>query len=147
MKKIFYALATVALCLGLTSNAYSDDKKIDYSALPQNAKAFIDSTFSGIKVNRVKMDVGDGDYEVILKGGIEIDFRSNGEWESVKSRDGVPASCVPTEVSNYVKANYPNRTIVKISRKKSGNVEIELGGIRDLELLFDANGKFIRIDD
>ncbi|MDR0419210.1 MAG: PepSY-like domain-containing protein [Prevotellaceae bacterium] len=93
------------------------------------------------------MDIGDGDYEAILKEGIEIDFRSNGEWESVKSRNGVPASCVPIEISNYVKANYPNRTIVKISRKRSGNIEIELGGIRDLELLFDANGKFIRTDN
>jgi hypothetical protein len=38
-----------------SKNAYSDDKKIDYSTLPQNARAFIDSIFSGVKVNRVKM--------------------------------------------------------------------------------------------
>ena len=56
----------------------------------------------------------------------------------------VPAAIVPAAISKYVKAKFPNNTIVKISKKYAG-YDIELDS--DLELKFDKNGNYIGIDD
>ena len=56
----------------------------------------------------------------------------------------VPEGIIPEVIANYLKQHYPNHFAVKYSIGKY-TLEIELGN--GMELLFDLDGKFLRIDD
>lgn len=138
MKKLF------VLLLGLmTLNAFAvNDRPITFQQLPQKAQQFINTHFSGVEVLSATVD---DDYEVYLANGTKVEFTMQGEWKEVKCPGAaVPAAIIPAAISKYVKANFPNTTIVKIDKKYSG-YEVELNN--DLELKFDKNGNFIGLDD
>ena len=85
------------------------------------------------------------DYTVLFADGNEVEFDAKGEWEEVKSRNGaVSDKIVPAKIAKYVKSNYPNALIKKIS-KNSYKYEVELSN--DLELEFKLNGKFVKVDE
>ena len=132
------------LLLGLmTLNAFAvNDRPITFQQLPQKAQQFINTHFSGVEVLSATVD---DDYEVYLANGTKVEFTMQGEWKEVKCPGAaVPSAIIPTAISKYVKANFPNTTIVKIDKKYSG-YEVELNN--DLELKFDKNGNFIGLDD
>ena len=138
MKKLF------VLLLGLmTLNVFAaNDRPVTFQQLPQKAQQFINTHFSGVEFLSATVD---DDYEVYLANGTKVEFTLQGEWKEVKCPgSAVPAAIIPAAISKYVKANFPNTTIVKID-KKYGGYDVELN--TDLELVFDKNGNFIGIDD
>ncbi len=139
MKKLLVLLLCVAAV-----NVYAvTDRPVTFAQLPQKAQQFITKHFSGVEFLSGKQD--DGEYEVYLTDGTEIDFTATGDWKDVDCHTrAVPAAIVPAAISKYVKAKFPNNTIVKISKKYAG-YEIELDN--DLELKFGKNGNYIGIDD
>ena len=139
MKKVFVLLLSL-----VAMNAYAfADVPVTFAQLPQKAQQFISKHFSGVEFLTGKQD--NGEYEVRLKDGTEIDFTAAGEWKDVDCHNrAVPASLVPASISKYVKARFANNVIVKISKKYRG-YEIELDN--DLELRFDKSGNFLSIDD
>ncbi|MCR4872906.1 MAG: PepSY-like domain-containing protein [Bacteroidales bacterium] len=139
MKKLLVLLLCVAAV-----NVYAvTDRPVTFAQLPQKAQQFITKHFSGVEFLSGKQD--DGEYEVYLIDGTEIDFTAAGDWKDVDCHTrAVPAAIVPAAISKYVKAKFPNNTIVKISKKYAG-YDIELDS--DLELKFDKNGNYIGIDD
>ena len=91
----------------------------------------------------------DGEYEVRLSDGTEIDFTRKGEWKNIDCKHSniytsVPAELIPIEIANYVKASFPDEDIVKIDKERYG-YEIELSN--DLELKFNKQGQLLYIDD
>ncbi|MBQ2514162.1 MAG: PepSY-like domain-containing protein [Bacteroidales bacterium] len=139
MKKLLVLLLCVAAV-----NVYAvTDRPVTFAQLPQKAQQFITKHFSGVEFLSGKQD--DGEYEVYLTDGTEIDFTAAGDWKDVDCHTrAVPAAIVPAAISKYVKAKFPNNTIVKISKKYAG-YDIELDS--DLELKFDKNGNFMTYDD
>lgn len=138
MKKIF------VLLLGLmTLNVFAaNDRPVTFQQLPQKAQQFITTHFSGVEFLSATVD---DDYEVYLANGTKVEFTLQGEWKEVKCPgSAVPAAIIPAGISKYVKANFPNSTIVKIDKKYSG-YDIELNN--DMELKFDKNGRFLSYDD
>ena len=138
MKKIF------VLLLGLmTLNVFAaNDRPVTFQQLPQKAQQFITTHFSGVEFLSATVD---DDYEVYLANGTKVEFTLQGEWKEVKCPgSAVPAAIIPAAISKYVKANFPNSTIVKIDKKYSG-YDIELNN--DMELKFDKNGRFLSYDD
>ena len=132
------------LLLGLmTLNVFAvNDKPITFQQLPQKAQQFINTHFSGVEVLSATVD---DDYEVYLANGTKVEFTLQGEWKEVKCPgSAVPAAIIPAAITQYVKAQFPNCSIVKIEKKYSG-YEVELN--TDVELKFDKNGNFIRLDD
>ena len=84
------------------------------------------------------------DYDVVLSDGTVIEFDSKGKMKSVKNKlTGVPAGLINKNISAYVASKYPNQKIVSMEIKKCC-VEIELAS--DIDLVFDHNGNFIKID-
>ena len=85
-------------------------------------------------------------YEVLLTNGIEIDFDGKGNWQEVDAKKGkVPATIIPSFVSNYLKTNnFTTEFVTKIERDRKG-YEVELN--TDLSFKFDKNGKFRKADD
>ena len=127
----------------MTLNVFaSNDRPIPFKDLPQKAQTFITTHFSGVEVLSATVD---DDYEVYLANGAKVEFTLQGEWKEVKCPGSkVPAAIIPSAISKYVKTNFPNNAIIKIDKKYSG-YEIELNN--GLELKFDKNGNFLKIDD
>lgn len=139
MRKLFIIL------LGfVTINAFAaNDRPISYEQLPQKAKQFLTQHFNDAEFLSAVLD--DGVYEVKLTNGVEIDFNSQGDWKEVDCHNtAVPTAIIPAAITKYVKAKFAKNIIVKIEKKHYG-YDVELNN--DLDLKFDKNGDFLRIDD
>ena len=142
MRFFFLALA-LTLCVSLSAR----DEIISEQQLPAAAKTFVKQYFKNRTVSLAKKDVdlGSTSFDVVLNSGTKIEFNAKGEWKEVDCAPAaVPAALIPAAIAKYVKANYANLKIVKIERDRSG-FDIELSN--DVDLRFDKQGKFIRVDD
>lgn len=140
MKKITMITAIFLLVLSATFA----DKVISADQLSAGAKDFISKTFPGKTVQYVEADFGS--YEVVLNDGTEIDMKTSGEWETVKSYTGVPTTLLPAAITNYVSTTYPNVIILEVENNWN-NYELKLAN--QWELYFDKDGKFLgqKFDD
>lgn len=146
MKRINLIWAIV-MCLFISASCHAHDKIIPVTQLPAEAQTFIKTYFADKTVAYCKKDYeGMGyKYEVKFNDGTEVDFDKKGVWDKVDCKfAAVPAALVPEIIANYVTANYPGASIVKIDKERYG-YEIELSN--DLELKFDRNGNLFDIDD
>ena len=142
--KLFLA-ATFLLLFPFGSEA-ARDRLISFQELPEEARTFVQKHFSEYEVLLVKYDTGPvAEYEVKLSKGVEIEFDRTGRWKEVSCpRTEVPASVLPSLIGEYVRKNFPTMTVTAIERDRLG-FEVELS--RALELKFDKNCNFVRIDD
>lgn len=121
----------------------------NYGSLPQAAKDFLETWFADVKVTRVEYKAGDSTpYEVHLKGGIEIEFNANGNWQEINGKGkAIPTNMMtflPSKIMDYVTEHYAGQSVVKIEKEGSA-IELELSG--GTKLKFNASGEFIRSDD
>lgn len=143
--KVAVATMLVLACASLVS--CRNETVITAGQLPEAAQNFLREYFPESPVSYVKKEkeLMGSTIEAVLQDGTEIDFDSKGEWDNVDCKSAaVPAAIVPSAVAGHVQANFPGQSISKIDREHYG-FEVELAG--GLELRFDKDGKFIRIDD
>lgn len=145
MKKLLFLFGLICVTV-LGNGCESHDQVIQLSDLPKVAQNFINTHFGDRQVSYVMKD--DGEYEVRFNDGTKVDFGRKGDWEAVDcNHQSVPQSVVkllPSNVSSYVTSNFSGAFITKIEReRRSYNVELNNG----LELEFNSNGDFLRIDD
>ncbi len=149
MKKAI-ALTFVALVSLFALSAFSltDDKPISFAQLPKAAQQFVKTHFPSQQVSLVTLDndlIGKS-YEVLLADGTRIEFNKRGIWKDVELKQGtVPTKIVPSKIMNYVKTNFPGTTIKQIEKRDRGGYQVDLSN--DIELKFDAQLNFIRVDD
>lgn len=123
------------------------ERVISPEQLPAAAKAFLKQHFPDHAVSYAQSERDDRKttYEVYLNNGTEISFSAQGEWDKVDcQRQPVPAALIPTAIADYVQAHFPGTHIIEIDKGRH-SYDIELSN--DLELKFNKNGKFLRIDD
>ena len=142
-------LSTVAFALFAFGVANAqEDGLIPVQSLPASAQTFINQHFSASNIVSVWQDNEKGrveDYTVLFADGTEVEFRANGDWKEVKARNGaVPTKIVPAKISKYVHKNYPN-VLIKEIQKERRKYEVSLSNGLDLD--FNLNGKFLKIDD
>lgn len=144
MKQIF-SLLMVAVFFVTTACA-NDHVTTDVSCLPEKAQQYLKHFEAPIALIEVDNDgVFGKTYDVKLKDGTEIDFDKKGDWKSVDNeRKPVPAVFIPKAIAEYIKANYSKDFVSKIDKDSRG-YDVELSN--HLELQFDSNGKFLRLDD
>ena len=80
------------------------------------------------------------EYEVQLSDRSEIKFGGNGDWESIKCYEGIPAAALPASVSSYVSSNFAGAKIVE-AEKDWNSIELKLSN--RMEVFFDKNGKYL----
>lgn len=135
---------TVALSLLLAITTYAQNKKI--SEIPAKSLQFLSEQFpkqtiSSVKDNDVNRIKG---FTVTLSNNTEIEFRRDGHWKEVDGNGKeIPTTLIVQPILDYVTKNYPNEKITKIDYSLS-KIEIDLSNKIDLE--FDKDGKFIKID-
>lgn len=123
------------------------DKKIDWDELPQKAQTFLKTNFTKEKAQQILKETEDyleTIYQVTFQGKLKIKFDKNGNWKEVDGhRKPIPTRFIPEKILTYIKKSFPNNEVVKIEKeKKKYEVEISNG----LELEFDRDGNFLRID-
>lgn len=138
----------------LNGNLINGTNPPNPTVLPEKAQTFLSTYFSGDAVVSQKKD-DDGEYEVILTSGIEIDFDSQGAWLNVDGKfengqyKALPEAFLTTELPatllTFVTANYPDKEIIEVDKEFKNNTlagyEIDLNG--GVELDFDTNGNLI----
>lgn len=117
--------------------------------LPYDAKKFIEEHFPGttiIHVENKTSPVTDGTvFEVELSDKTDIDFDKDGAWREISTEGNVvvPTAVLPPSVQEYIKTNYAGQTIKSVDIDMDA-MAVELNN--DQDLVFDLNGKFLRVD-
>lgn len=124
------------------------EKVIPFSQLPAKAQIFVKTHFSEKEVASVLLDteyIVQKEYTVLLKNGTKIEFDGDGEWKEVKAKTtAVPVKITPSTILEHIHHSFPN-TYVKEIKRTSRRYEVEISN--GLELEFDKNGVFLKIDD
>ena len=103
-------------------------------------RTFVETYFPQVSILSAHQD--GNEIEVKLTDKTEIDFYLTFEWKNIDCEESqvygiVPTELVPTQITDYVVANFPGKHIDQIEKKANGNWEIELNN--DHEIKFDAN--------
>ena len=145
MKKMFLSL--FVMMLAVVPMMADNDKIITREELPEQAQMFLTKHFENADVLYAKAERDMGvvtSYDVVLDGNVKVEFNRSGEWTSVDCERGqVPDSVLPQGVLDYVKKKFAKAYVVEIERGRMG-YEVKLRN--DLDLDFDKNGKFLRVD-
>lgn len=131
-----------------------DEIRIPLEELPENARNFLSASFDGAMAVTVKKDTDDNEisYEVYLDNGIKVEFDAAGNWVEIESKRNVaiPEAALPTGIVQYILQNYPAYVLTEVEKNSNGGFSIEIENRingNDIELIFDANGGFVRVDD
>jgi hypothetical protein len=148
MKKItFYAALFVVTNMLI---ACEEEKIVSTNELPAISRTFIEIHFPNVEVTAIVREKEglDVEYTVYLANGFDVDFTKSGDWDDVDGHvSPIPESILallPESLPEYVTGVFPNLRIVEVNKERYG---YEIGLSNDMDLKFDAAGRFIGIDD
>lgn len=123
----------------------SEEVSSPFQQMPANIKSFLAKYYPKATVAKYesKTTVAGKKYEFKLNNGAEIDFDKNGNCEEISDKQGVPSALIPATINAYLSKNYKGVKVESID-KESNKIKVDL--INDIDLEFDKNGKFLRID-
>lgn len=144
MKKFFIFAVSCILTLTACADHY---QFINYSELPAQAQAFVQKYFNLEDISHVERD-RDGvhyEYNVYFKNATEIDFDYQGNLQSIDCKHiAVPKGIVPEVIMSFISLHYPNLYVVEyVIDYRHQTVELN----NEMELIFDREGRFLRMDD
>lgn len=147
MKRILETmLFALALLFASPASANTDGgKAISPGKLPQAALQTINTHLPGrkIAIAKVESELFSKSYTVIFTNGEKIEFDGRGLWTEVKcKRSAVPASLVPAQIAQYIRANYPDCRILEIERDDEYEVKLS----NHVEVTFNKKFEVIDID-
>lgn len=147
MKRILETmLFALALLFASPASANTDGgKAISPGKLPQAALHTINTHLPGrkIAIAKVESELFSKSYTVIFTNGEKIEFDGRGRWTEVKcKRSAVPASLVPAQIAQYIRANYPDCRILEIERDDEYEVKLS----NHVEVTFNKKFEVIDID-
>ncbi|MBK6967535.1 MAG: PepSY-like domain-containing protein [Bacteroidales bacterium] len=140
--------AAILLLSMATTFISAQDKVVPYSQIPSGIKSFITTHFPKHSVAQSEIDTeGLGfskQYEINLNDGTELKFNNKNQIIAIEGKSKLPESVIPEKIRKYIATNYPNNAITdwEIDGK---NQQISLDN--DLELEFNKNGDFVKIDN
>ncbi|MFD1141752.1 PepSY-like domain-containing protein [Larkinella insperata] len=148
MKK---AIIIVTGLLGWASVACDQEKAVTPESLPQNAQSFISTHFPQETISRVVRD-RDGSktsYDVILSNGFDLDFTRTGECIQVDGNNkAIPDAVInPEKIRTYLQTNFSQQTVVSWEKDEDDRDRYSVELANGLDLRFDPNGDFRRVDD
>lgn len=144
MKKFFIFL--VGCVLSMTACA-DDHHLIKYSELPVQAQTFVQKYFNLEDISHIERDREGMHYEynVYLRNTTEIEFDYQGNLQAIDCKYiAVPKGIVPEVIMSFVSLHYPNLYVVEyVIDYRYQTVELN----NEMELIFDREGRFLRMDD
>lgn len=142
MKKMSLILFSFALILA----SCKKEKVVSENDLPATSKSYITTHFPDQKITQAIREYDDlkKSFTVYLDNGVKLEFNRSGEIRQIEGNAKLPDSVIPSQILTYVTTNYPGQYIKKWELEDNRQ-DIELSNGLDLE--FDRNGNFLRIDD
>jgi len=131
--------------LTLLFTACDKTRVVGEDDLPKEARLYVTQHFPSYEVLQVVKERDDlkTSYEVHLSEGYQLEFSKKGGIRSVEGINQLPDSVIPVAVLEYVGTNYPDNVIIDWELDdREQEVKLNNG----LELKFDKNGRFLRID-
>lgn len=143
MKDIF--LLTVLIFTFSVSNAQKK-KIIPSTQLPAAISNYIQTHFSDVEILQVTKynKKPKKAYKVTLNGNTKLEFDRNNKITDIDGKSELPSSVIPARLLNYTKTNFPTNAITDWELEDE-NQQIELDN--GLELNFDMNGDYLKLDD
>jgi len=118
-------------------------QRLNESQVPGPAKTAFEKSYPGI---RGSWDKEDANYEVnFRKDGKPMSAVIDKNGTIVETEADIPAAQLPKNVRDYVKQHYSAAGISEAAKvvKASGEINFE-AEVNHKDLIFDANGKFIK---
>ncbi|MCA4806521.1 PepSY-like domain-containing protein [Myroides odoratimimus] len=137
--------------VGIDLDLDRDEELISGTDLPQKAQDFLKTHFTGVELVLVKkeLDRAGDEYKVYLANGVKVEFTAAGEWKEIEAKRNVviPSTVIPEAMNTYIVKNY-NKFHIESIEKEHNTYQVELvNGIQEIELVFDQEGNFLRIDN
>lgn len=122
------------------------EKVVSENDIPANSKNYITTHFPDQKITQAIKEIDDlrTTYIVYLDNSVKLEFNKSGEVRKIEGNSELPDSVIPSQILTYVETNYPSEYIKKWELDDNRQ-EVKLSNGLDLE--FDKNGNFLRIDD
>lgn len=144
MKTNLLALAAAILfaAMWIVGCSAADKYSSDIKVLPTQAQTVIKDNFSNLNLGQIKIE--NDEYEVQFTNGTKVEFTKSGQLKEVSPAmgDSVPDALLPAPVKTYLQTNYAGQRVIKYESGRNIEVKVSSG----LELKFDRQGKFLRID-
>ncbi|MCM1371670.1 MAG: PepSY-like domain-containing protein [Bacteroides sp.] len=124
----------------------------NHKDLPENAKSYISRHFENSTINHYEKetDLLDIEHKVYVSyNGVSfrLEFDKYGnvtEICSIDNKTPLPQSVLPVKITQHAKQKFPNANIIEWEKKRSTqSIELDNG----VELIYNRNGDFLRIDD
>ena len=144
MKKILVFIAAVTLSLSACAD---HEQYVDYSELPILAQTFVTKYFNLTDITYVEREREGlhNEYNVYLQNATKIEFDHQGNLQSIDCHKiAVPEGIVHELITQYVALHHPNSFITEYAIGHR-HLQVELNN--GLELIFDLEGHFLRMDD
>ena len=139
-----FLLLFVCLVTFSVASFADDGRPVSFNQLPVKAQTFVKHNFRYADVQRVVRD--DDEFEVVLKGGVKIEFAKNGHWTEIEAkRKGVPARIIPERIKTYVHKCYGAHVRVMEISREDHEMEVKLSNGKELK--FDRNSRTVEVDD
>lgn len=148
MKNVYGLLLAFLMVLVISSCEKEKEEIVGVEQVPTIGQTFLKDHFGAQKVVSVKKEKEGSEgteYEARLDNGVTVKFDKDGNWKDVDAPNNMslPTTFVLKSIVNYVEAEYPNAGINSIDKERQG-FDVEL--TTDLDLVFDTEGNFVRID-
>ena len=148
MKKMFIKLMAVVIATLCTLTTLAEDHNI----LPPAAKNYITRHFKGYTINHYEKerDILEVNYTVYISNAnasYKLNFDKDYNITEIESKDdnyALPKSVLPVKITALVEKKFPDAKIIGWKKTKGTQI-IELNN--DIEIVFNAKGDFLRIDD
>ncbi|HLV52630.1 MAG TPA: PepSY-like domain-containing protein [Cryomorphaceae bacterium] len=143
---IFRFTFTLSFLFLFSANVFSQKVVLNPPEIPAEITKFVETHFPDTPIAIATLDNDDrnAEYEILLKDRTKLEFDHNFQLEKAESLNALPNSMFPQSVLDYVSANYPNSKITEWDIDRNDQ-EIELDN--ELELKFDKQGNFLRLDN
>lgn len=140
------SILVFSLLLALLFTGCDKETVLQDSDFPVEIQLYVDTHFPIGEIIQIVRENEDFvvTYDVFLSDHTSLEFNKKYEVTSISSRRSLPESVIPVIVLEFVKARYPQQFIVEWElERKIQQIELNSG----LELIFDQQGEFLRLDN
>jgi len=147
MKTKLLKLTTMVLVAMLSISACDKDQDVVLSEadIPTAILDYVSSFFVDHSILRVEMETEKASlsYDVDLSDGVDLEFNEALEIVSIESVSQLPDTVIPQPIHQYVDSLYADEYIREWDLENNYQ---QVGLSNDLELEFDLDGEFVRVD-
>lgn len=145
MKTLFTALFALILFVSCDTDD-GNETLLSNNEIPSAILSYIDLHFPDNSIIRAKKETDRGrvSYEISLQGHFELEFNKDLQIVEIDGSSKLPDSVIPEPILAYVVVNYPDNVITDWELKAN---QQEVGLDNNIDLIFDLNGVFLRIDN